>query len=406
MAVEVRIKNFQSIEDATLVVDGLTVITGINNSGKTAAIRAIKGVFTNPPAGALVRHGCAYLSVTLVFDDGTTVTWEKGWEKPNQKGKTINRYLLNGKELAGVGSGVPPEVEDLGVKEVRAASDRIWPQIADQFDGSLFLVNRPGSATAEALSDVERVGSLTAALKASEKDKRSVDSELKIRRKDVQEQTEELSKYDGLGEVGELVEDLSLMDTTIKSKESEISKLEGLKSSYDDSRTSHDLYSDFDTEIVPDPTRVQRLGKAVRKVTGLSSRLESSTKDLDRFEGFVSVSLPDPSGLQTLSDSIASVQGFASKLGDTEALLSSLVGCEVEIPDSGEVERLSESLTMVSGFVESLGALQREIQTLGESLTLCLSEFEDSESEVSSILGEMGMCPVCNTVHSNTGASV
>lgn len=406
MAVEVRIKNFQSIEDATLVVDGLTVITGTNNSGKTAAIRAIKGVFTNPPAGALVRHGCAYLSVTLTFEDGTTVTWEKGWEKPNQKGKTVNRYLLNGKELAGVGSGPPPEIEDLGVKEVRAASDRIWPQIADQFDGSLFLVNRPGSATAEALSDVERVGSLTAALKASEKDKRSVDSELKIRRKDVQDQTEELSKYDGLDEVGKLVDSLSSMEDAIKSKESEISKLEGLKSSYEDSKASHDLYSGFDPNVIPDPTRVQRLGKAVDKVTGLSSSLESSTKDLERFEGFVSVSLPDPTSLQDLSDRIATVQGYVSKLEETESLLSSLEDCEVEVPESGEVERLSESLALVSGFLESLDSLQKEVQTLEESLTLCLSEFEDSESEVSSILGEMGMCPVCNTVHSSEGASV
>jgi len=401
VAVEVRIKNFQSIEEATLVVDGLTVITGTNNSGKTAAIRAIKGVFTNPPAGALVRHGCAYLSVTLIFDDGTTVTWEKGWEKPNQKGKTVNRYLLNGKELAGVGSGVPPEIEDLGVKEVRAASDRIWPQIADQFDGSLFLVNRPGSATAEALSDVERVGSLTAALKASEKDKRSVDSELKIRRKDAQDQAEELSKYDGLEDVGRLVEALSSMDKVIKSEESEISRLEGLRSSYEDSKASHDLYSGFDPSVVPDSTRVQRLGKAVGKVTGMVSRLESSTKDLDRFEGFVSVSLPDPDDLLQLSDKIATVRGFVSKLEKSESLLSSLEGCDANVPDSGDIERLSESVALVSGFLGSLESLQKEIQTLEEDYAICSSEFEDSESEVSSILGDMGVCPVCNTIHSN-----
>ena len=405
MAVEVRIKNFQSIEEATLVVDGLTVITGTNNSGKTSAVRAIKGVFTNPPAGALVRHGCAYLSVTLIFDDGTTVTWEKGWEKPNQKGKTVNRYVLNGKELAGVGGGVPPEIEDLGVKEVRAGSDRIWPQIADQFDGSLFLVNRPGSSTAEALSDVERVGSLTAALKASEKDKRSVDSELKVRRGDIVDQTEELSRYEGLEEVGELVEALSSMDDLVKSQESNILSMEKLKSSYDDSKSSHDLYSDFDPEVVPDPTRVKRLGKAVSKATGLYSVLESSTKDLDRFEGFVSVSLPDYSDLVSASQRVTTVLEFVSKLEFEESVLSSLRGSEVEIPDSGEVERISESMDTVSGFLGSMESLQREIQVLEEAFVQCSSEFEESESEVSLILGDMGMCPTCNTVHSGEGAS-
>ena len=82
MAVQVRLKNFQSIEDASLRVEGLTVITGTNHSGKTAVMRAIRGLFTNAPAGPLVRHGAAHLTVALTFDDGTEVVWEKGWEKP------------------------------------------------------------------------------------------------------------------------------------------------------------------------------------------------------------------------------------------------------------------------------------------------------------------------------------
>ena len=186
MAVQVRVQNFQSIADASVSIDGLTVVTGANNSGKTAFMRAIRGVFTNAPPGPLVRHGCAHLSVALTFDDGTSVLWEKGWEKPGRKGKTINRYTVNGKQIATVGRGVPPEVESLGVREISAASDRVWPQIAQQFDGTLFLVNRPGSAVAEALSDVERVGALSSALKASEKDRRSANAELKVRRKDVE----------------------------------------------------------------------------------------------------------------------------------------------------------------------------------------------------------------------------
>ena len=36
MPLKVRVRNFQSIEDATLVIDGLTVVTGTNNAGKSA----------------------------------------------------------------------------------------------------------------------------------------------------------------------------------------------------------------------------------------------------------------------------------------------------------------------------------------------------------------------------------
>ncbi len=41
--VKVRVKNFQSIREAEVEVKGLTVITGPNNSGKTAFMRAVKG---------------------------------------------------------------------------------------------------------------------------------------------------------------------------------------------------------------------------------------------------------------------------------------------------------------------------------------------------------------------------
>jgi energy-coupling factor transporter ATP-binding protein EcfA2 len=148
MAVTVRVKNFQSIKDAELKISGLTVITGPNNSGKTAFLRAIRGLFTNAPSGPLVRQGEQNLSVYMMFDDGNSVFWEKG---------KVNQYTVNGKTLSSVGRGVPPEVEALGVREISAGSEKIWPQVARQFDGTLFLVDRPGATMAEALSDVERV---------------------------------------------------------------------------------------------------------------------------------------------------------------------------------------------------------------------------------------------------------
>ena len=33
--------NFQSLKDVTAVIDGMTVVTGPNNSGKTALMRAV-----------------------------------------------------------------------------------------------------------------------------------------------------------------------------------------------------------------------------------------------------------------------------------------------------------------------------------------------------------------------------
>ena len=97
MATTVHVRDFQSIQDAIIIIDGFTVVTGPNNSGKSALQRAIRGVFTNPPAGSLVRHGAKYLSVTITFSDGQTVCWEKG--------SKVNRYIVNGKLIDNVGRG-------------------------------------------------------------------------------------------------------------------------------------------------------------------------------------------------------------------------------------------------------------------------------------------------------------
>ena len=206
MAIQVRVRNFQSIEDATISIDGFTVITGSNNGGKSALMRAVRGVFTNAPSGPLVRRGTAHLTVDLDLGDGNTITWIKGWNKPDQKGGTVNRYMLNGKELDNVGRGCPEEVLNLGIHSLQAGAEKaLWPQIADQFTGTLFLVGSPGSVTAEAIADVERVGKLANALKMAESDQRAVASVLKLRRKDEEALGKEIHLYDSLPMVADNV---------------------------------------------------------------------------------------------------------------------------------------------------------------------------------------------------------
>lgn len=190
MSVIVRVENFQSIESAEVLVDGFTAITGQNNSGKTALMRAIQGVFSNPPADNLVRHGADKLSVSLTFSDGQTVVWEKG-------PKVKPTYTVNGKVIY-PGRGVPDEVLALGVQPIIAGGVPIWPQIAPQFSGQIFLLDQPGSTVAEVVADVEHVGKYTAALRLAESDKRQAASDLRLRVEDVRVEEQRLSAFVGL----------------------------------------------------------------------------------------------------------------------------------------------------------------------------------------------------------------
>lgn len=358
MAIKVRIRDFQSIADATITIDGFTVITGTNNSGKSAVMRAIRGVFTNPPASALLRHGSAFLSVELTFADGTTIRWEKGWEKPDQRGGSVNRYFVDGKEIENVGRGCPPEVLEYGVREIKAASDRVWPQIADQFNGTLFLVDRPGSSIAEALSDVEKVGKLTSALQLSEKDRRSSESELKVRRSDVKDATKKLERFEGLEKLEAAAQNLSDLKDELTSKFSRIEDLERLQSRLQKARDVANQYAGLNPGDPPESTRSEKLRAGNEVVKSLLKRLLSTREEASRLSEF-SVSPPPK------ADSLNSLRS------------------QIE-----ETIKMSRSLTRAKDGVQSVNLEFEEAQR----------EHKSMHDEVQEILGDRGFCPVCDTV--------
>ena len=197
MSIKVRVRNFQSVEDGEIVIDGLTVLTGTNNTGKSAFFRALRGAFTNTRGHAFVRHGEDHCIVDVAFDDGKTLTWKKG--------KSVNTYIVNGEELPKVGHGVPPEAQVFGIDSVTAGKTELWPQIAPQITGVSFLLHETGSVIAEAVADVKRVNQLSRALAACDKDRRSARSQLKIRKTDAKVLAEKAEGFLGLDAVVEEV---------------------------------------------------------------------------------------------------------------------------------------------------------------------------------------------------------
>lgn len=71
----VEIKNFQSHEYTVIEFkDGLNTIIGESNSGKTSILRAIRWCLDNDPKGSdFITTGRDDCSVTVVFDDGTSI---------------------------------------------------------------------------------------------------------------------------------------------------------------------------------------------------------------------------------------------------------------------------------------------------------------------------------------------
>jgi DNA repair exonuclease SbcCD ATPase subunit len=397
---QVRVQNFQSILDQALSIDGLTVITGTNNSGKTAVMRAIRGVFTNAPAGALVRHGCAHLTVTLTFHDGTTLKWEKGWEKPGKKGKTINQYTINGKQIGTVGRGVPPEVEALGVHSVQAASASVWPQIANQFGGALFLVDRPGSAVAEALSDVERVGKLTSALKSSEKDRRSANAELKVRRKDVSSYKEEVSRYDGLDPVADQITGLQAVLDQLAAQEHRLEEARRLRVRHQHAQHEAWLLEGFDPSVIPSSDQVTRIMRALQVIRGFHDRHTEEEKKVQQFSGFEAHTPPSGQMITALASQISALRGLVKLRKGAFEEVSFYIDLPVApLPGDDRLRKITKVMAQVSELrdrhIKAL-ALTQEVTFAQECSIRDLAQAQD---QVKDLLGHLGVCPTCNTLH-------
>jgi len=202
----IRVRNFQSIKDATVVIDGFTALTGTNNAGKSALVRAIQGTFTNP-APSFVRYGAKHSTVEITDSKNDHyVKWEKGGGKNDYElrvGDSTEKFVKVGK------TGAPPQVlEAFGVGSLQAGNATLWPQFAAWKSGPLFLLDKPGSAIADGVANIDRITVLNKALKACESDRRQTMATLKLRKTDQETIEEQLAMFDGLDGVVATLEGL------------------------------------------------------------------------------------------------------------------------------------------------------------------------------------------------------
>ena len=354
MPIRVHIKNFQSIKDSGIEVEGFTVVTGSNNRGKSALMRAIHGVFTNTKGTSFVRRGTDYSSVELEFDSGEKVRWEKG-------PKIKPRYILNDGEPIHSGRDVPPEVAALDIRPVMAGGREVWPQVARQIVDVAFLVDQPGSVVAEAISDVERVGVLNRALKGSESDRRAAANLLKVRRQDEGSLVAEMGVYVGLDDV--VVQAESIVDAI--------------------EQTEH-------------------LREVIGKVSSIRDRWIASNEEVERLSGVDSIEVPRWDLQGTLTE-IQALQDLRNRLSTSRQEVEGLAG----IRDS-DVPEFNGDLTSVQKMVDILEALQslqsrrNDVRGQISEINEALSEKEGASKEafetVQSLIGDHGECPVCGTV--------
>jgi DNA repair ATPase RecN len=134
MIKSLNIKNFQSHKDTNVsFTDGINVITGSSDCGKSAILRALYLAIENRPSGESYRT--LENGVFTKKDTEVSMTVDDN-EVTRVKGNTNNSYKVNDVELNAFGTSVPDEVSKaLNIQDIN---------IQKQFDKAFLLDDTPG----------------------------------------------------------------------------------------------------------------------------------------------------------------------------------------------------------------------------------------------------------------------
>jgi len=187
MSVKVHIEDYQSIGEIDIEVEGLTLICGPSNIGKSSVQRAISGAIHNDPGDFFVRTGRPNTKVTI--DDGDiNFTWTKG--------SGVNKYVVNGVLYEKMGHDAPPPLKEAGYWDLHVGGDVHSVQIAEQFDPPFAIVKGSGTKLGAIYSAITKTNVLNKASSACSKDLRSLKTEMSLRTKDLTKVEEELKDFD------------------------------------------------------------------------------------------------------------------------------------------------------------------------------------------------------------------
>ncbi|MFP4107131.1 MAG: AAA family ATPase [Phycisphaerae bacterium] len=139
----IELTNFMSHRHTVIEpANGLTVLVGPNNCGKSAVASALQILCENVRGDYMVRHGEDECRILVETDDGHTIEWRRI--------KGTQSYRLNDEDVHRLQGGVPDSLHALlRLPKVRSSDEGYEFDIhfGNQKD-PIFLVNQPGSRAA------------------------------------------------------------------------------------------------------------------------------------------------------------------------------------------------------------------------------------------------------------------
>lgn len=222
----IRLINFQSHEDSEICLgEGLNVIIGGSDQGKTAIIRALRWLLYNEPRGTdFIRIGADSCKVIITLTDGVEISRER---TQNRNIYTLKRADGEEQIYEGFGNETPEEITNAhGMGKVNLDTDiESSLNIGYQLDGP-FLLSQTGAIRAKAIGRIVGIHLIDKAIRNVIRDLHQLNQEEKFLNSGIETLNNELSIYSDLDNEGEL---LNQADSLLNKLEQELNRLDKLK---------------------------------------------------------------------------------------------------------------------------------------------------------------------------------
>jgi hypothetical protein len=149
---KIVLENFMSHARTEIdLAEGLTVLVGPNNCGKSAVVAALEAVCGNTRGNFMIRHGERRCRVTVVTDEHV-VAWERTRDNA--------RYEIDGKRVDRLRGGLPDDLHDfLRLPAVEDDGKEFDVHVGAQ-KSPIFLLDEPASSAATFFASSSDAGKL------------------------------------------------------------------------------------------------------------------------------------------------------------------------------------------------------------------------------------------------------
>lgn len=340
----IKLTNFESHENTVINLHhGVNVIAGESDEGKSGILRGLELVAKNTPAGdEFISHWVDSSSVEIRVDGHTIV---------RSRGKALNNYVLDGKELKGFGIKVPEPIAALF-----NMSDINWQ---DQFAGHFLISETPRNVALE-LNRMVNLDIIDGSLRAINTMLQRERQNLKLAENTVKVNEEKLKNYLWVGDAEEQLSSLFKLQQKVTDLEQAVFGLE----------RSIKKCKAFESEIATCKETVQ--------FKGTIDSLLQQIKDLNTAK----------STIQELETIIQRITVTATRIAKSSKVVRFKPELEKAIKEAEQVQAMETTIRKLLLRIGSIEKLQASIETskkLGKTLRAKLKELMPD------------VCPLCET---------